>query len=533
MKEQIRTKTNHRIITLVLVMVMLLTPILGVVSALAANPIFSPITIRWESKDIDRTFSAQELADDFTLVGPFDYSAINRFGTWEENSGVSGIKVIDFLEAVGVDTNALEPNRFINILSSDGFNVDFMWSEITEPRYSWTNPSSITGQDNMRQRDQVEEVPFIINFTVPSNRIPRNQMGLTYPSEQTRDRAVRTTTTITVTDRFATPWRDPHVFIQGQSTLSEDALASGSVVQPGTMLRITSPDGDSGTTKYFYTLNGTDPHPNNPDARAFNWNSFSPDNTVNPAIVVPNPEPGQRQFVIKTANFGGGRIPSQIMTYTYNYPFATNSAFLTGPSEVNIDQTNEIVYTVNAANITNINFFVLKLSYDADKLDYDDVSLTLPADFGAWIIDEKHNAVAGEIELTISGVRDKVITSENNVAIADLKFTLKDSLAEDDVIRTELLSVSLINPVTGAGSNAVISDAVVNTTVTVDEVDPLLKYDINGDGVYDLIDLSIIIYRYFMVASGEALWASASTYDHLDRNVIDTANIIALYSLIP
>jgi hypothetical protein len=358
-------------------------------------------------------------------------------------------------------------------------------------------------------------------------------MGLTFSSEQNRRTGVRHVVAIIVTDNFAGIWNEPHVFIQGQSTAPASAFASGSTVTPGMRLRITSPAGDSGAPKYFYTLDGTDPHPNNPSAMAFNFNSNQPSDTTNPPIIVPEPAQGQRQFIIKAATFGDGRLESGIVTFAYNYPFAGNTAFLTGPDEVNIDEANDIEYTVNIANVTDINMITLRVSYDTDKLTFDDITLSLPVNLSAWVLGRNNNVAEGIIDFTIAGgALGQVFTSENAAEVASLKFTLKDGLAEKDVIETELISGTVINPITGIRQSAVIADAKVSTTIMVDEEDPLLKYDINGDGVFDLLDLAIVIYRYFMVANGEALWAEASVFDRMNRGVIDTANIIALYSLI-
>jgi len=269
----------------------------------------------------------------------------------------------------------------------------------------------------------------------------------------------------------------------------------------------------------------------------FNYNSNAPSVSANPSFVVP-PNDGTGILTIKAITHGYGRETSPVMTYTYYYPdyvppVVEPSAFLTGPDEINIDETNEIEYTVNIANITDINVFTLKLSYDADKLTFDDIDLLLPSNLSAWVLAKKDDPVAGEIDYTIvSGARGQTMTSADAAELAKLKFTLEDGLIEDDVIETELLSVTLKDPKTNVSYNAEITDAKVSTTVTVDEGDWWLKYDINEDGVFDLLDLSIIIYRYFMVDNTESLWADASKYDQLGIGVINTANIIALYSII-
>jgi len=354
-------------------------------------------------------------------------------------------------------------------------------------------------------------------------------MGLTYPSEQFRGVMIQMIASIEI-GGIAEAWGAPYVFIENGEAAVGTPLTSGSTVTAGTKIRITNnAEGQGGTShKYFYTTDGTDPVPGNANTNIFNWNSNGPSTSANPSIIVPE---GSGQFVVKAMTYGYGKKQSEIMTFIYNYPIPENSAFIAGPDELNIYATGEIEYTVSAANITDINTFKFALSYDTEKLEYKGIEPVLPADFGAWLLKSKHDAAAGEIEFTICGARGKTITSEVEAGIANITFTLIESLAEDDVIETELLSVYMVNPISGSSHNALITGATVSTIIIVDEVDPLLKYDINEDGVFDLIDLAIIIYRYFMVMEGEVLWAGASTYDHMNIGVIDTRNIIALYSL--
>ncbi|MCL2539730.1 MAG: hypothetical protein FWE66_05270, partial [Oscillospiraceae bacterium] len=310
-------------------------------------------------------------------------------------------------------------------------------------------------------------------------------------------------------------------------------LVSGSTVTAGTKLRINCDAHEqSGTShKYFYTTDGTDPVPGNANTFAFNWNSNSPSVFSNPSIVVPE---GSGQFVIKAMTYGYGRLQSNVVTYAYNYPVPDNAAFLTGPSEVNIDVEDGIEYVVNVAKVENINMFDIALSYDASKLTFDEIELSLPSALAAWVIPEsiKNSASAGTLEFTIAGgARNEVLTSVDATSIASVKFTLKDSVKAGDELSASLTAATLYNPVNGSKHDATITGGAVLTLLTENGFDPLM-YDINNDGVFDLVDLSIIIFRYFQVAQGEALWAEAALYDIMPNGVIDTADIIALYSII-
>jgi len=505
----------------------MMLPIFPLSFAMAAD---GDVRVVWEDGDIDEVITAED-RETMQTVGPFDYVDTNTAGSYRLTTGVEGISIIEFLDYAGVDTDNLEQNRVITFSADDGFTASFTWRQLTEERFVYTYPGGTGGQVQLRTGVRGASVPAILSFNVSGP--PRNYMGLTYPHEQLRGVIIQNITTIRI-GGLAQAWGAPYVFIENGEFASGTPLPNGSTVEAGTKLRLDNEiHGQSSTShKYHYTVDGTDPVPGNASTYTFNWNSQSPSTAANPSIVVP-PNDGTGKFTIKAITHGYGRPTSNVMTFTYNVPFEENSAFLTGPDEVNIDTTDEIEYTLNVANVTDINLIEFELSYDVNKLVFQDIDTNLPPSIAAWVIPPEHDEINGIIKVAIAGgARGATFTSEDAAAIANLKFSLKGGLAENDTIETELLSLSVVNPITGNEHDASITTATVTTTVTVDGEDPWLKYDINQDGVYDLVDLAIIIYRYYMVASGESLWSEASTYDHMNINVIDTRNIIALYSLI-
>ena len=510
---------------------MLLTLTIGAAPAFAADT--DPIAIKWAANGIDVTLTHEDRVALDKTVGPFTYVETNTAGTWRySQTPPTGITVADLLEAAGIDTSTLEPDRIILFRAGDNPNMtaEFTWGQLTEERYTYTYPAGTGNQAQLRQGVKGAQVPSILGFNQGSAS-PRNFMGLTYPEEQFRGVMIQQIASIEI-GGLAGTWVTPQVYTENTSIPdSGTPISNGATVEAGMKLRISSSLGQGGTSmKYFYTTNGNDPVPGNPDTYVFNWNSNGPSIAANPSIIVPE---GSGQFVVKAITYGYGMLTSEVATYTFNYPLAENSAFLTGPDEVNIDETDEIEYTVNVAKVADINAFTLKMSYDAAKLTYKDADVQLPSGLNGWVLDTKNDATAGILELTImTGAKGQVLTTENAAELVGLQFTLKSGVAEDDVIEADLLSVKLYDPIAPAKYDATIAGDGVSTLVVVNEIDPLLKYDINGDGVFDLLDLAIIIYRYFQVASGEALWSEAQVYDIMENGVIDTADIIALYSLI-
>jgi len=503
---------------------MILSLVIGAPIASAGDN--DPITVVWAAESINRTFTAADRAALFTTIGTFSYVEINTFGTFRySQTPPTGIKVEDLLSVAGVDTAALEADRVITFIAQDSMRVNFTWGQLTEERYTYTYPAGTATQDQLKQGVKNGVVPAIISFNQGSSA-PRNFMGITYPSEQFRGVMNQTIATIEV-GGLASQWGAPYVFVENGSAASGPPLADGSTVTAGTKLRINNDaHGQGGTShKYFYTLDGTDPVPGSASTFAFNWNSNSPDISTNPSIVVPE---GSGQFVIKAMTIGYGMLDSNIMTFTYNYPVPDNAAFLTGPSELNIDIDDELEYTINVANVADVNMFSLQLSYDAAKLEYKDIDLLLPS--SAFVLGMTDDTAAGKISFDIALLANgATFSSTGEAAIANVVFSLKGGAA-GDTVEAELLSLAMVNPVTGVRHSAVITGASVSTLLTEKD-----NYDVNGDGVFDLVDLSIIIFRYFQVSENDALWSEAARFNispNVGLQIIDTADIIALYSLI-
>lgn len=474
---------------------------IGALPAFAAPT--DPMTVKGPGVNI--TYTNEEILA-LTQAGPLNYSNTNSAGTTETVSGLTGVTVETFLEAAGINTAALEPNRAI-LFWCGSMSFTLTWENVIQPRYQYDTSGN-----------NIATVPTMISFNYPSapGDAPRLVFGQLFYRETTRNSWLKNVDTIEI-GSLTEPWNP-----------ATPSLTPGSTVTPGQQITLTPPSGGPSYAMSYYTIDGSEPTGASP---FFSTSPFA----ANTPITVPAND-GSGKFVIKTKTMGTGSGTSSTATFTYFYPFAENTAFLTGPDEVNIDLTDEIEYTVNVANVTDANMFQVKLAYDADKLTYKDMDALLPSSFAPWVLDFNNDSFNGEIEFILTaGAKGEAFTSSTAAEIAALQFTLKSGVVEDDVIEADLISVSVINPVIGTAFDATIAGDGVSTLVVVNEVDPLLKYDINNDGVFDLVDLAIIIYRYFMVDETEALWSEASLYNISTGNavqVIDTADIIALYSLI-
>ena len=528
-------RKGRRFISIAIALVMLLALTLGAAPGMAANN--DPVRVVWEAAGIDETITHENRVAMDKTVGPFSYASTNTMGSLTNATGVEGIKISDLLEYAGINSNTLEPNRIITFVASDNpnFSNSFLWGQLSDTRYHYTYPGGTSNYAAFRAGVRGDEVPAIISFNqgTPS---PRIFIGINYPEEQFRGASTQQIGTIRV-GGLAGKWNAPYVFIEDPGSSNGGtgtAIANGATVEAGMKLRITNDTyGQSGSShKYFYTTDGSDPVPGNPNTTMFNFNSNSPSIAANPSIVVP---PGTGKFVIKAITYGYGLRTSDVATYTFNYPYEEKVAFLTGPDEVHVD-AGELEYKVNVANIEDINMFEITMSYDADKLSFDESNVLLPTSLSGWVLDEVDNATAGELKLVVTAGTSGaalMVAANDKAEVAGLKFLIDSGVTAGDVIEAELLKVTLYDPVAGDDDGATIVGGIVSTLVVAG--DPLLKYDINGDGVYDLLDLAIIIYKYFMVNDTEPLWSEAQVYNIVKSGtaqVINTADIIALYSLI-
>jgi len=284
---------------------------------------YGPITVRWDAQSINRTFTAQDRADLFETVGPYSYAVTNTFGTWREDTGITGITVKEFLEKAGINTSDLEANREIIFVGSDTVRTTFTWGNISEPRYHYAYPTAPSGSLALFMAGtRGEQVQSIISFNTPENP-PRNYLGMTYPEEQVRGLMNRVIVEIQV-GGLAAVWSAPYITLENVYT----ALPGSYLVNPGDKLRVTSSLGDASTSfKYFYTTDGTEPVPGKAGTFMFNFNSNAPSITVNPSIVVPA-DNGSGVFVIKAMTYGFGRTQSETVTFTYMYEEAHNAGKL-------------------------------------------------------------------------------------------------------------------------------------------------------------------------------------------------------------
>ena len=78
-----------------------------------------------------------------------------------------------------------------------------------------------------------------------------------------------------------------------------------------------------------------------------------------------------------------------------------------------------------------------------------------------------------------------------------------------------------------AGGKAVYLDSGIKTARAGTTVGPALSYDLNGDGVVDLLDITYC-QMYYQAASSDSSWAAAKRCDFDGSGTVDVADLIAI-----
>ena len=111
----------------------------------------------------------------------------------------------------------------------------------------------------------------------------------------------------------------------------------------------------------------------------------------------------------------------------------------------------------------------------------------------------------------------------------DLTIKAKDSLVNNDVLIGELTSVMVIEVLDYVGSvYAELSPSIASSVISNH-----WRFDVNvpgGDGTIDILDLSLIIYNYYLSMSGDSDWIYAKVFDANNDGIINLSDILIISS---
>lgn len=240
------------------------------------------------------------------------------------------------------------------------------------------------------------------------------------------------------------------------------------------------------------------------------------------------PVVGKRTFMV------GGSSDNLPLTQEVVVEKAVNedelTASISAPETLDTVATTELSYSVTVDNVSGTNAFKVKAKFDHTKLNYLGSEIKVA---GASILtipgEPEYDPNNGEYSVYIAILgQGQLLTIDDPTELLAINFTAKSGLANGTEIVGELTSV-MASEMTDAGTIASYADlepSIARTTISNE-----WRFDMNssgGDGHIDLLDVSLIIYNYYLVSEGDALWDAAKVFDCNHDGIINLTDILTI-----
>lgn len=196
---------------------------------------------------------------------------------------------------------------------------------------------------------------------------------------------------------------------------------------------------------------------------------------------------------------------------------AAPEATLTMEGKIQAGVESRVTYTVNLANLENVNVYEIALNYDPTQLSITNAPLELPSGVKIQTTNKP-----GKIKVTFgtTTVRDLLETTP----VISFEFKTKKDISEGDKVQVELETVKVVSI---DDDDKTTLYTILGATSDNEASGKPAGADINGDGKVTLEDLSIAM-KYYMVDSTSEIWNRAKKCDINGDSVIDLADLIAI-----
>ena len=209
-------------------------------------------------------------------------------------------------------------------------------------------------------------------------------------------------------------------------------------------------------------------------------------------------------------------------------PIAT--AGITAPEALDTDFGKPLNYGVTLANVSGTNRIEITAKFDCAKLDYAGSSINIPASLGAQFYEgPSYDAATGIYKATIRLLQQGALFAASDpTEILSINFVTKGNVPNGDSITGGLISArvsEILSPVEAADVNAWLDPPDATTSISNH-----WRFDINGDGRIDVLDIDLVIYNYYLARAGDANWGQAMRFDANGDGIIDLADILIICS---
>lgn len=196
---------------------------------------------------------------------------------------------------------------------------------------------------------------------------------------------------------------------------------------------------------------------------------------------------------------------------------AAPEATLTMEGKIQAGVSNRVTYTVNVANLEDVNVYEVALTYDPNQLTITNAPLELPT--GVKI---QTSNKPGKIKVTF-GTTDIQDLLESTPIIS-FDFKTSTSIKEGDKVKVELETVKAVSI---DEQDQTTLHTIIGSISDNEASGKPAGTDINGDGDVTLEDLSIAM-KYYMTDKDSTNWDKAKKCDVNADGVIDLADLIAI-----
>lgn len=239
------------------------------------------------------------------------WSGRNHSFTYKSYGEAVGPKLITVLNAAGVETGELEDDQLIRLTPSDGTTYQGTFTVkqlLRDKRYYFPNSADLVEGNVATEAQLADAVRIPTILCSMDNSDGRLVFGQVYPNERSNSVSIKNMTTggtIEILDETAEKL--------GMDVTAN--IASGSIIKPGTEIKLNSPSLLS--TDIYYTLDGS--VPDEYTSALYNYRtkemSDEPDGGLKNATIKAPATEGT--FTIKVVQFAYGKKNSNVKTFTY------------------------------------------------------------------------------------------------------------------------------------------------------------------------------------------------------------------------
>jgi len=186
-------------------------------------------------------------------------------------------------------------------------------------------------------------------------------------------------------------------------------------------------------------------------------------------------------------------------------------------------------YDISVNNIADTNTIEITAKFDNTKLDYISSAIALPPSSNVQFFgNPTYNPATGDYKATIVLLRQGVFFDISEMTkLLTVNFAAKPDLVNKDQF-TGLLASAIYYEMQANGIDTIALDFYRNPTSATTSILTHARFDINGDGILDIRDISAIILNFYLIKAGDDTWDAAQPFDANGDGIIDLEDLLII-----